>query len=467
MKVDFVSSFCIHHSYNRPPLSHLSLCNVATSKACSKEYRSTVQSTALLQTTTNNEETRSNQNLYSSERPYEILPIDEVLKFLVPSSKNQSEESYSNHILTGLFNQQAHTLLAEVGPNELSPPRKTTIWELWFQQFDDTLVKILVGVALASAAFSASEVWEAVLENVESVNVGEIVHVLSSSPELKSTILQSFVEPAIIIAILLINALVGTWQDLSARSSLEALEKMQPRLATVLRSDNEEDGASTSQWITDFDATQLVPGDIIRLRVGDSIPADARLVSLASSTMYVDESSLTGESVSADKLPGDEGLDDSHKDALTEGSTMPIQDQSAMLFSGCLVTRGSGIAMVVRTGPASQIGKIQSTLAEAQIEVEERKTPLGEQLDEFGTTLSYVIGAICIAVWVASVPHFTDSVFDTWIEGAIYYAKVGVALGVAGTNVRCRIQMHNLDTCLELTLFFTLTTQPYPKGYPL
>ena len=117
-----------------------------------------------------------------------------------------------------------------------------------------------------------------------------------------------------------------------------------------------------------------------------------------------------------------------------------------MLFSGCLVTRGSGIAMVVRTGPASQIGKIQSTLVEAQIEVEERKTPLGEQLDEFGTTLSYVIGAICIAVWVASIPHFTDSVFDTWIEGAIYYAKVGVALGVAGTNFSV------VPKCTTLTL---------------
>lgn len=97
--------------------------------------------------------------------------------------------------------------------------------------------------------------------------------------------------------------------------------------------------------------------------------------------------------------------------------------------SGCLVTRGSGTALVVRTGPSTQLGKIQSTLVEAQTEEWERKTPLGESLDKFGTTLSYIIGAICLAVWLASVPRFTDSAFDTWIEGAVYYAKVGVALG--------------------------------------
>ena len=276
---------------------------------------------------------------------------------------------------------------------------------------------------MASAAFSVSEVWEVVADEMEGAHAG-VLEVLSSNPELKATIVQSAVEPGIIIAILLLNAMVGVWQDLSARSSLEALEKMQPRLATVLR--NVDGDAGTSEWIADFDATQLVPGDIIRLRVGDLIPADARLISLTSSTMYIEQSSLTGESVSVGKLPGDEGLSEmDFGSRLDELDTVPIQDQTSMLFSGCLVTRGSGTAIVVRTGPSTQMGKIQSTLAEAQLEGEERKTPLGEQLDEFGTTLSYVIGGICLAVWVASVPHFTDSVFDTWIEGAVYYAKVG------------------------------------------
>mmetsp|Transcript_33356 Transcript_33356/g.50321 ORF Transcript_33356/g.50321 Transcript_33356/m.50321 type:complete len:238 (-) Transcript_33356:177-890(-) len=225
--------------------------------------------------------------------------------------------------------------------------------------------------------------------------------------------------------------MVGVWQDLSARSSLEALEQMQPRMATVLRSD--------SGWTTGCDATQLVPGDIIRVSVGDSFPADARLCSLSSSSMNVDESSLTGESVSEGKLPGDEALlfnmENRKNGSLSSmqqpfNTTVPIQDQESMLFSGCLVTRGSGTALVVRTGPFPQIGNIQSTLAEAA--ERDRKTPLGEQLDEFGITLSYVIGGICLAVWVASIPRFNDAAFDyNWLGGAIYYANVGVALGVA------------------------------------
>lgn len=397
---------------------------------CNKQELSSAalqSTTTLLYKTDNNEEAFSTgQSSYSSNLPYEILPLQKVLTYLTPTSGDTS-----HHLQTGLSNREAATRLAQIGPNELEPPRKKTIWEIWWEQFDDTLVKILVVVAFASAAFSVSEVWDVIVDNLAENDVGitGIVNVVSSDPELKSTIVQSFVEPFIIMAILLLNAMVGVWQDLSARSSLEALEKMQPKLATVLRSDGnvDDDDVSSAKWLTDYDATQLVPGDVIRLRVGDSIPADARLVSLRSSTMYVEQSSLTGESESVGKLPGDEGLSEAQmrggNDSTEEMSTVPIQDQTSMLFSGCLVTRGSGIALVVRTGPSTQIGKIQSSLVEA--ESEEKKTPLGEQLDEFGTTLSYVIGGICIAVWVASIPHFTDSVFDTWIEGAVYYAKVG------------------------------------------
>ncbi|KAL7541486.1 hypothetical protein ACHAXR_010988 [Thalassiosira sp. AJA248-18] len=429
LQVKVSSSFCCCRRPLSGPFSHNHFQHAVTTS--NPWNRIDAQLMQTLSKTNEEDSFSTGQSFYSSNRSYEILPLDEVLKYLGPISEIEDGDK-KDHLQRGLSNQQAQTRLTQIGPNELKPPPKKSIWELWLEQFDDTLVKILVGVALASAAFSFSEVWDAVGD----ANFGggisgptEIVHVISSNPELKSTVLQSFVEPSIIIAILLLNAMVGVWQDLSAQSSLEALEKMQPRLATVLRYDVD----CEAKWINDYDATQLVPGDIIRLRVGDSIPADARLVSLTSSTMDVDESCLTGESGSVGKLPGDEGLSGTQKNAGTDhGNTVPIQDQSSMLFSGCLVTRGSGcIALVVRTGLATQIGKIQSTLAEAQSEGDERKTPLGEQLDEFGTTLSYVIGAICVAVWAASIPHFTDSVFDTWIEGAIYYAKVGVALGVA------------------------------------
>lgn len=268
-----------------------------------------------------------------SPRPYEILPIERVIDYLAGASGPK------RHLQTGLTYSRAQTLLDQIGPNVVEPPRKSTIWELWLAQFDDTLVKILVGVAIASAAFSTSEVWDVLLKSadVDTSSVGKIVSAAWTNPELKSTITQSVVEPTIIIAILLLNAMVGVWQDLSARSSIEALEKMQPKLCTVLRcSDDDIDACTTSasgKWITDYDATKLVPGDVIRLRVGDAIPADSRLVTLASSTMYVDESSLTGESVSAEKLPGDEGFVAVPQSEVGDDSktTIPIQDQKAML----------------------------------------------------------------------------------------------------------------------------------------
>ena len=406
----------------------------------------------------------NDETLYSPNIPYETLPLDQVLNYLVPSPRISNQTSLlQHHVQTGLSSSQAKQLLSQIGYNTLTKRKQASIWELWVQQFDDTLVRILVLVALVSAAFSVSEVWDLIQleENVANdndggmMNIANVLNVISTNPNLKSTIVQSIVEPSIIIAILLLNAMVGVWQDLSARSSLDALERMQPKLATVLRCCGEvekNENVVAGTWITEYDATQLVPGDVIKVRVGDSIPADARLVSLTSSTMYVDESSLTGESVSVSKLPGDEGLKKSDvvvqqmneqiNDATSnnnnniddddddESNIVPIQDQKSMLFSGSLITRGSGIALVVRTGQSTQIGKIQSTLTEAA--EDERKTPLGEQLDEFGTTLSYIIGGICIAVWLASIPHFTDSIFDgQWAVGAVYYAKVGVALGVA------------------------------------
>ena len=192
---------------------------------------------------------------------------------------------------------------------------------------------------------------------------------------------------------------------------MEALKKLQPSLATVLR-----DG----QWIDGIDASELVPGDVISFRVGDKISADARVLTLQTSTLSVDEGSLTGESVTVQKLPGDEGL---------AAAGAPVQDMRSVVFSGTMVTSGSGTAVVVRTGMDTEIGKIQKGVTEAKSE--EQKTPLGQKLDEFGDTLTVIIGVICLAVWCVSIPKFDDPSFSSVWEGAVYYAKVAVALGVA------------------------------------
>ena len=122
-------------------------------------------------------------------------------------------------------------------------------------------------------------------------------------------------EPLIILAILVLNAAVGVWQSRQAEGSLEALKKLQPSLATVMR-----DGV----WKDNINAAELVPGDLIMIRVGDKVCADARMVSLESSVISLDEGSLTGESVTTQKLPGDEGL-------CEDGA--PVQDLQGLVFA--------------------------------------------------------------------------------------------------------------------------------------
>lgn len=330
-------------------------------------------------------------------------------------------ENLQSNIETGLFTHQVQARLQQFGPNALQPSPKPSLFELIAEQFQDRLVQILLVVALVSAIFS-------VLEHTSD-----------------QSILSSFVEPLVILAILILNAAVGVWQSQSASDSLDALLKMQPTLSEPLR-----DG----EWQANVPAAELVPGDIVKLRVGDKVPADARLLSLSSSTFMVDETSLTGESVTVSKLIGAEGQSD-------PGAS--LQSQHGMVFSGSMVTRGTGLAVVVQTGQDTQFGKIQQGVATA----ETPKTPLAIQLDEFGETLTVVIGVICLAVWLVSIPKMNDSSFDSIWQGAIYYAKVAVALGVAAIpegKISC------LSTCIHYRVSLTfartiLLLLSQQKGY--
>ena len=290
----------------------------------------------------------------------------------------------------GLPQAEAEARLAFYGPNALASAPRKSLWKLVLEQFEDRLVQILLIVAVVSAIFSFLEVQQSHADEA---------------------IWKSFVEPGVIVAILVINAFIGVVQSQSAADSLAALQNMQSSSAIVLR-----DG----QTIT-LPASQVVPGDVVQVRAGDKIPADARVVQLQTSTLMVDEGSLTGESVTVSKLPGTEGQ--------TETPNQPIQDQRGMLFSGTVVTSGTGWAVVTQTGMATQFGRIQEGVTAAQAEA--TKTPLAIKLDEFGDTLTIIIGVICFAVWVVSIPKMNDPSFHTVWEGAIYYAKVAVALGVA------------------------------------
>ena len=176
-------------------------------------------------------------------------------------SCNDCLHHFETDITRGLSDSEAKRRLDIVGLNELEKEKPVPMWKLVLEQFDDYLVKIL----LASAAFSF------------------ILAIFQNNGEG----ISAFVEPFVILLILIINAVIGVWQENNAANALKALKEMQSESARCLRN---------GKWYHSLPASHLVPGDIIQIQVGDKIPADCRLLQLKTTTLRVEESALTGES---------------------------------------------------------------------------------------------------------------------------------------------------------------------------
>uniref|UniRef100_A0A672SV22 Calcium-transporting ATPase n=1 Tax=Sinocyclocheilus grahami TaxID=75366 RepID=A0A672SV22_SINGR len=290
------------------------------------------------------------------------------------------EEVYSHFAVnesTGLGLEQVKRQREKWGPNGKS------LWELVVEQFEDLLVRILLLAACISFVLAWFE------EGEETIT--------------------AFVEPFVILLILIANAIVGVWQERNAENAIEALKEYEPEMGKVYRQDRK-----TVQRIK---ARDIVPGDIVEVAVGDKVPADIRLTSIKSTTLRVDQSILTGESVSVIK----------HTDPVPDPRAVN-QDKKNMLFSGTNIAAGKAVGVVVATGVNTEIGKIRDEMAST----EQERTPLQQKLDEFGQQLSKVISLICIAVWLINIGHFNDPVHGgSWIRGAVYYFKIAVALAVA------------------------------------
>ncbi|MEE6469877.1 hypothetical protein FKM82_008803 [Ascaphus truei] len=219
----------------------------------------------------------------------------------------------------------------------------------------------------------------------------------------------AFVEPIVIIMILIVNAFVGVWQERNAESAIEALKEYEPEMGKVIRGDR--------SGVQRIRARDIVPGDIVEVAVGDKVPADIRIIEIRSTTLRVDQSILTGESVSVIK----------HTDPIPDPRAVN-QDKKNMLFSGTNIAAGKAVGIVIATGVYTEIGKIRNQM----VATEPEKTPLQQKLDEFGQQLSKVITLVCVAVWVINIGHFNDPVHGgSWFRGAIYYFKIAVALAVA------------------------------------
>ncbi|XP_012705864.2 ATPase sarcoplasmic/endoplasmic reticulum Ca2+ transporting 1, like isoform X2 [Fundulus heteroclitus] len=283
----------------------------------------------------------------------------------------------------GLSPDQVKKSLEKYGYNELPAEEGKSIWELIIEQFEDLLVRILLLAACISFVLAWFE------EGEETVT--------------------AFVEPFVILLILIANAIVGVWQERNAESAIEALKEYEPEMGKVYRSDRKS--------VQMIKAREIVPGDIVEVSVGDKVPADIRIVCIKSTTLRVDQSILTGESVSVIK----------HTEAVPDLRAVN-QDKKNMLFSGTNIAAGKAIGVVAATGVSTEIGKIRDQMAAT----EQEKTPLQAKLDEFGEQLSKVISLICVAVWAINIGHFNDPVHGgSWIRGAVYYFKIAVALAVA------------------------------------
>ncbi|KAI1827969.1 putative calcium P-type ATPase [Xylaria intraflava] len=311
-------------------------------------------------------------------------PIQAVLNHFQADSK------------TGLTDRQVLDLRIKHGKNAIPEEPPTPLWELILEQFKDQLVIILLASAAVSfvlALFEEEGGWSA------------------------------FVDPFVILTILILNAVVGVSQESSAEKAIAALQEYSANVANVVRNGH----------VFRVKAEELVPGDIVSVSVGDRIPADCRLISIESNSFAVDQAILTGESESVGKSPAN----------VVRDEKAVLQDQTNMLFSGTTVVTGRAKAIVVLTGSNTAIGDIHESIT-AQIS---EPTPLKQKLNNFGDSLAKVITVICVLVWLINIPNFADPSHGNWTKGAIYYLKIAVSLGVAAIPEGLAVV---ITTCLAL-----------------
>ncbi|QDR83156.1 cation-translocating P-type ATPase [Sporomusa termitida] len=262
--------------------------------------------------------------------------------------------------VTGLSTASAAERLATHGYNELKEKALEPLWQKFINQFKDFLVLILIAASLIS------------------VLVGEIA------------------DSVVIIAIVLLNACLGVFQEAKAEKALAALKEMSAPTTKVLR-----DGETTV-----LPSRELVPGDIVLLEAGDYLPGDLRIIE--SFNLKVEEASLTGESVPVDK------------NTETAATDAALADRHNMGFMSTVVTYGRGKGIIVNTGMNTEIGKI----AEMLQTVETENSPLQKKLAEFGHLLGYLCLVVCAAV-------FGMGIYNSYSDGILEFAEVQLMLMTA------------------------------------
>jgi len=246
----------------------------------------------------------------------------------------------------GLTSEQAAKRLEQYGPNKLKEAEKPTLIQRFIEQLKDPMLIILMVAAAVSA----------------------LTGMLAGESE--------WAEVIIILAVVLLNAILGVFQESKAEAAIEALQTMTAATCKVLR-----DGK-----LTVLHSDELVPGDVVVLEAGDAVPADGRIIENAS--MKIEEAALTGESVPVNKMLEALGVAEGQDD-------VPLGDRKNMCYMGSTVVYGRGKAVITTTGMDTEMGKIAGALAATQ----EEETPLQRKLDELGGMLSKLVLGICLFIF--------------------------------------------------------------------
>ena len=295
---------------------------------------------------------------------------------------------------SGLTSAEAQSRLASVGPNKLDEEEKTPLWKRFFEQMADPMVIMLIVAAVISA--------------VTGMIQGE----------------SEWADVIIIMAVVIINSVLGVVQEAKSEQALAALQEMSAAQSKVIR-----DGK-----MVHLPSADLVPGDIVLLEAGDSVPADCRI--LESASMKIEEAALTGESVPVEK----------HVNAIELDGTddVPLGDRKNMCYMGSTVVYGRGRAVVAGTGMKTEMGKIAGALTTAKKEL----TPLQMKLNELSGILTKLVLAICVIIFAVDiVRHFgelgshPEMILDTFMvavslavaaipEGLVAVVTIVLSMGV-------------------------------------
>ncbi len=273
----------------------------------------------------------------------------------------------------GLTTEEAKARLEKFGPNKLKEAEKPTLLQRFLDQLKDPMLIILMVAAGVSA----------------------LTGMLSNEPE--------WAEVIIILTVVLLNAVLGVFQESKAEAAIEALQTMTAATCKVLR-----DGKMVV-----LHSDELVPGDVVLLEAGDAVPADGRIIENAS--LKIEEAALTGESVPVNKILESLGV--------IAGQDVPLGDRKNMCYMGSTVVYGRGKAVIVSTGMDTEMVKIAGALAATA----EEQTPLQRKLDELGKMLSWLVLGICVFIFVFNL--FMAGSFE--LKVILETFMVAVSLAVA------------------------------------